>query len=81
MGTRARPSAVGAMKPRRTAVFTNLGRPRLGMSEGDVRRGLYPSSRRRGLLAVFAASGAGFIKSGPELVTPSRQTHKEGDSE
>lgn len=45
---------------RRTVVFDNLGRTRVG--ERDARLRLYPSSRRR-LVSVLAGGGVGFQKS------------------
>lgn len=63
------------MRLRRAVVFENLGRSRL--DEAGARLALYPTSRRR-VLGVFALGGGAFIKSGPEIRTPSRHTH-EGD--
>lgn len=45
---------------RKIAVFTDLGRPRVGQ-EADARRGLYPSHPKRRLLSVFAHGGVGFV--------------------
>jgi hypothetical protein len=44
----------------RTVVFTNLGRPRLGLSEREVARSLRPTSS-----ALLAIAGMGFKNSGP----------------
>jgi hypothetical protein len=47
---------------RRAAALENLGRRRVGFSEGEVQLGLYPSYPRRGLVSVLALGGAGFNK-------------------
>jgi hypothetical protein len=67
----------GDVRLRRTVVFENLGRARL--DEAGAQLALYPTSRRRRLLEVAVLAGGAFIKSGPEVRTPSRMTHREGD--
>jgi hypothetical protein len=51
---------------RKVAVFTDLGRSRLG--EGEAQMDLYPSSKRR-LFGVLAHGGVGFVNDGRVPVT------------
>lgn len=61
---------------RRTAVFTDLARPRLG-EEAKARTRLYP---RRGLVSVLAG-GVGFQKTdGRDEVKSSGRLTRKGDS-
>jgi hypothetical protein len=46
---------------RKVAVFTDLGRSRLG--EGEAQMDLYPSSKRR-LFGVLAHGGVGYVNDG-----------------
>lgn len=62
------------MRLRRAVAIEGLNRPRL--DEAGARLALYPTSKRRRLLEVAVSVGGAFIKSGPEVRTPSRATHK-----
>lgn len=61
---------------RKVAVFTDLGRPRVG-DEAKAQSKLYPSSKRR-LFGVLAHGGVGFVNDGrDESKSSGRLTRKE----
>jgi hypothetical protein len=67
-------TATVRFRRRKVAVFVPLHRERVGISDGEVRLGLYP---RRNLITTLALGGVGFNKSGPRDEPPrAAQTHR-----
>jgi hypothetical protein len=62
---------------RKVAVFTDLGRPRLG-DESRARSRLYPSTRR--LVSVLAHGGVAHVNDGRDEGKSSGRLTRKGDS-
>lgn len=70
---------IAMLKLRRRSIFTNLGRTRLGLTEGDVQLAVKP---KRSLLVLAAATGLAPVhkaKGAGDVATSRRMTQRRSD--